>query len=272
MDEGQALELLDAAAQRREAAEVGHHVNGHGLVADRLEEPAQPPVLLVGERQDDVIHLVGVEHRAKVGEAAERLGACRRLLVAHQTENLDPGVRPGPHALDNAGRQLAPAHDEGVAQVVAPPAGDAEGLAEDVAREGHRRDRKDPEVDDDHARVVVLAEEKGHDADEDEGAHGRGLRDGGHLRQPRPDAPRAVQVEPSEGHAPDDEDGQEHEQIGLEGRDAVPGGRPHDVKTYDVREQPGGGDEQEVAHQHHLLEEPRARPQHRERSSRRDVR
>jgi len=161
VDERQPLELLDAAAQRRKAAEVGHHVNGHGLVADRLEEPAQPAVLLVGERQDDVVHLVGVEHRAQIGEAAERLGAGRRpLVLAHQAENLDPGIRPGAHALDDAGRQLAPAHDEGVAQVVAPSARDAEGLPEDVAREGHRRDREDPEIDDDHARVVVLAEEK----------------------------------------------------------------------------------------------------------------
>src|SRR5437899_2084707 len=95
----------------------------------------------------------------------------RPLVLAHQAENLDPGIRPGAHALDDAGRQLAPAHDEGIAQVVAPSTRDAEGLPEDVAREGHRRDREDPEIDDDHARVVVLAEEKGHHADEDEGAH-----------------------------------------------------------------------------------------------------
>src|SRR6267142_877443 len=132
----------------------------------------------------------------------------------------------------------AAARDEGVAQVVAPSARDAEGLPEDVAREGHRRDREDPEIDDDHARVVVLAEEKGHHADEDEGAHCRGLRDVGGLRQPRSDAPRAVQVEAAEGHAPDDEDGKEHEQIGPDRRDAVPGGRPGHEEAHDVREEP----------------------------------
>src|SRR6267142_666710 len=128
----------------------------------------------------------------------------------------------------------AAARDEGVAQVVAPSARDAEGLPEDVAREGHRRDREDPEIDDDHARVVVLAEEKGHHAD--------------------------------------DEEGKEHEQIGPDRRDAVPGGRPGHEEAHDVREEPGGGDEQEVARQHHLLEEPRARPQHRPRPSSRDAR
>src|SRR5713101_3857662 len=251
MDEGQSLELLDASAQRRESPEIRHHVDGDWFVADRLEKSAQPAVLLVGERQDDVIHLVGVEDGAQVGEAADRVGAGHR-------------ERDGYHHA-----QEDDAHDKERAAAGAQPLG---GFAEDVAGKGYRHDREDPEVDDDHARVVVLAEEEGHHADENEGAHSRGLRDVGHLRQARPDAARAVEVEAAEGDAPDDEDGYEHQQVRLEERDAVDGGRPGDVEAHVIREEPGAGDQQEIAREHHLLEEPRARPQHGLRSARREAR
>ena len=47
VDERHALELLHAAAQRGEAEEVGHHVDGDRLVADGVEEPAEPARVLV---------------------------------------------------------------------------------------------------------------------------------------------------------------------------------------------------------------------------------
>ena len=47
------------------------------------------------------------------------------LLVSHDTEDFDPRVSSGVKPLDDAGRQLAAADDESVAEIVAPPAGDA---------------------------------------------------------------------------------------------------------------------------------------------------
>src|SRR6266536_2155789 len=236
MDEGQPLELLDTASERGEAAEIRHHVNGHGLVPDGFEKPPQPAIVLVREGEDDVIHLIGIQHCAQVGEAAQ-------------------GWRPRRGA-------LAAAHDQGIALVVPAAAGHPEAFAEGVTREGHGGDGQDPEVDDDHAGVVVLAEEEGHHADEDEGAHGRGLSDAGHLGQARADAARPVEIESAEGDAPHHENGEEHQEIGLEKGNAVAGGRARHVEADVVGEEPAAGDEQQVAGQHHLLEEPRVRPQH----------
>ena len=58
------------------------------------------------------------------------------------------------------------------------------------------------------------------------------------------------------------EDGQEHEQVGLERRNVVASGRARHVEADVVGEEPAAGHEEQVARQHHLLEEPGARLQH----------
>src|SRR6266542_1372152 len=263
MDEGQPLELLDTASERGEAAEIRHHVNGHGLVPDGFEKPPQPAIVLVREGEDDVIHLIGIQHCAQVGEAAQgwrpRRGA---LVVSHEAEDADARVGPGAEAMDHPRGQIAAAHDQGIALVVPAAAGHPEAFAEGVTREGHGGDGQDPEVDDDHARVVVLTEEEGHHADEDEGTHGRGLSDAVHLGQARADAARPVETEGAEGDTPHHKNGEEHQEIGLEKGNTVAGGRTRHVEADVVGEAQAAGDEQQVAGQHHLLEEPRMRPQH----------
>ena len=93
MDERHALELLHAAAERGEAKQIGHDVDGHRLVAHRLEQAAQPLLVLVAEGQDDLVDGVAVQNRAQVGIASEPGHAADVFpLVAHQTEDLDADV------------------------------------------------------------------------------------------------------------------------------------------------------------------------------------
>src|SRR5216117_149758 len=93
----------------------------------------------------------------------------------------------------------AAAHDDGIAQVVAAAACDAERLAEDGPRKARRRDGEDPEEGDDGARVIVAAEHEAHDGDEHDGAEAGRLRDVPPLAEVRPEAERTVEVEGLEG-------------------------------------------------------------------------
>src|SRR5215475_4656319 len=173
-----------------------------------------------------------VQYGAEIGEATQGLGAARALLlVAHQPQDAEARVGTRAQALDHGPRQLAPAHHEGVALVVAAATRNAEHLTKGVAREGHGSDGEDPEVDDDYAGVVVLTEEEGHHADEDEGAYRGGLGDVRDLGEARADATGPVEIEGAEGYSPHHEDGDQHEEVGLHVWDAVARGRARYVEA-----------------------------------------
>ena len=63
MDERDALELLDSAAQRREPDEVGHEVDRHRIVADLAKDVGEPSGLRMRQRDDHDVDLQPVEHR-----------------------------------------------------------------------------------------------------------------------------------------------------------------------------------------------------------------
>ena len=145
--------------------QIGHHVDGHRLVPDRVQQPGEPSVVLVGQGQDHVVHGVRVQHRPQVLVTSEPADAARPVpLVARRRPA--PGCRrpadPACGSTTVAASSPVPDHDR-VAQVVAAAPREAERLAEDGAREPHDRDGEEPEVDDDHARVVVAPEEERHD-------------------------------------------------------------------------------------------------------------
>ena len=265
VDEGHALELLHAAPERGEAEEIGHHVDRHRLIADGVQQTAEPPLILVTERQHHVVHRPRVEHGAQVRVAAQpRHAPDLFLLVPDAPEDLDADVPPRLDPSHDGRRQLAAPHDHRVPEVVAVAAREAQRLAERRAREPHGGDGQEPEADDDDTRVVVAAEEEGHDGHEDEGAQGRGLGDVGGLGEMGADAPRAVEIEGAEGHPPDDEDRQQHQEVGAEGWDvAAQERRAEHAEADEIGQEPASRHQPEVAGQHELLEEPRVGLQHR---------
>ena len=154
------------------------------------------------------------------------------------------------------------------------PPREAQRLSECRAREPHDADRQEPEVDDDDAGIVVAAEEERHDGHEHEGAQRRGLRDVSGLREVGPDAARPIELEGAEGQAPDDQDRQQHQEVGPERRDVAvqePAGRARRTRMKYDRTQ-HDATSAEVAGQHELLEELRVRLQHWSRSASRPSR
>ena len=177
MDDRHRLELLDAAAQR-DAEHVGHEVDRHRVVADLVQDPGQPRILGVRERDDDDVHRTRVEDGADVLRRTQPRRPGRAVeLVAEDPEHADADVAPflqHPHDLR---RRLAAAHDHRVALVVPAPARDPQRLAEGLPPQIGGRDRHDPEDEDDGARIVVTAEDEAHDGDEDQRTDRGGLAD-----------------------------------------------------------------------------------------------
>ena len=113
----------------------------------------------------------------------------------------------------------------------------------------------------------MVAEDEGHDRDQDQHAERGGLGDVEPFRDARPEAVGSIQIERAEREPPHEEDRQELERVADKGRDVV---HRDDVEAHGVRDHPARRDEHEVGGQRQVLEEPRVGLQHR-RPSRRSV-
>ena len=222
----------------------------HRLVADLVQDRAEPRVVHVGQRDDHDVHRPAGQHRPDLLDAAQprQREPLALPLVAEQTEQADTGVRPPAEDAEDLGGRLAATDQHRVALVVAVAAGDAQGLAEHGARETGAHDRHGPERRDDHPRVLVGAEGEGHERDEDEHAQRRGL---GVVPLRHRD--------PAEGQPPHDQDWQQLQRVVAEGRDVAVA---EHVESEGVGADPAEDQQREVGHEHQLLEESRVRPQH----------
>ena len=217
------------------------------------------------QRQDHVIHCLGVQDRPQVGVAPQplRLRPEPFLVVADDPQNMQSDVRPEANAVDDRLRELPGPDDDGVVEVIPTAPGNPERLAEDGARETHRGDREDPEVDDDETGELEGAEEKLHDGHQDQAAEGGSLGDVHPFGQMRPETPRAIEVEGPKGHGPHDHDRREEIEVGEERRNPEVDGDRTQGEAQVVGEHPAAGNQDQIADQRQLLQEPGVGSQHR---------
>src|SRR5439155_8357457 len=114
------VELLDAAAERGEAEDVGHEVDRDGVVADLVEDGGEARVLAVRQRDEHDVDLLPVEDGPDLLETAEprRVDAGRLRLVREEPENPDADVPPPVEHAQDLRRGLAAAQDDRVTLVV----------------------------------------------------------------------------------------------------------------------------------------------------------
>jgi hypothetical protein len=185
------------------------------------------------------------------------------LVVPYQSEDVQAHVGSRLDPLEHGRDRLAVADDHRATEVVAAAAREAQGLAEGGAGEPDQTDREQPEVHDDDAGILVPLEEEGHHRHQHESTHGGGLGDVGRLREMRSNASRPVEIERAERHPPDEQDRDQHEQVRAERWNLAARDRRHDhVEANAVSEQPAARHQQQVGHEHELLEQARVGLQH----------